>query len=192
MRDDAENDNALAVFLTAIAQMYEQVKSWADDDDDGNVGWSILLDLNRAPTEVLPWLGQFVGAIVDPRLSDAAQRAQIDNPVIWQRGSVAGILNAIQPLLTGTKTVLMKERDPVASPSQPAYGLTIFTYTSETPSSAAVLAAINAVKPAGIILNYQTISGWTYAALDVAYASYNAMDAGFKTYNGMDTNTPGT
>lgn len=192
LADDAANGNALTVFLTALAQMYEEVQTWADDDNAGNVGWSILLDLNRCPTYALPWLGQFVGAQVDTSLSDADQRTQISNVQAWKRGSVAAFVNAAQMYLTGTKTVLLKERDPVASAAQPAYGLTIYTYTSETPNSSKVLAALNAVKPAGIILNYQTITGWNYEAADVGYATYDAMDAAFATYNGLLTDAPGT
>jgi hypothetical protein len=190
--EDAANDNALATFLQAIGQMYEDVNNWADDDADGNVGWSILLDINRVPSVALPWLAQFVGATINPSFTDAQQRQQILNVQGWARGSVAALMNAALPYLTDTKTIIFRERDAAASPTLPAYGLTILTKTSETPNSAAVLAALLAVKPAGIILNYQTVTGWDYQGLFSSEATYTALFGAFLTYQGVLSDQPGT
>lgn len=189
---DAANGYALQNFLGAIGEMYEEVKVWADDDEDGNVGWSILLDLNRCPTDMLPWLGQFVGAQVDPTLSDANQRLQISQVQAWARGSLAAIKAAPVPYLTGTKAVIVIERDNAAAPGQAAYGLTVYTITSETTDTTKVRAALMAVKPAGIILNYATISGWSYAGVFTSDATENVVYTTYKTYNGVRTNTPGS
>ncbi len=189
---DPANGNALAHFLNAIGEMYEEVKVWADDDEDGNVGWSILLDLVRCPTDMLPWLGQFVGAKVDPTLSDANQRLQISQVQAWARGSLAAIKAAPVPYLTGTKAVIVIERDSAVVPANPAYGLTVYTIASETTDTAKVLAALLAVKPAGIKMNYATIAGWSYAGIFTTDATENVVYTTYRTYNGVRTNTPGS
>jgi hypothetical protein len=185
LADDSANGNALATFLTAIGLMYEDVKVWADDDDEGDVGWSILLDLSRCPATALPWLGQFVGARVNANLSDSDQRQQVSDVAAWKRGSVAAMIGAVKPYLTGTQSIIFSERDSGACPSEPAYGLTIFTLTDETPDSGAVLAALLLVKPAGIVLNYHTVSGATYEALFTTYATYEDLYGAYDTYRAI-------
>jgi hypothetical protein len=190
-RDDANNNYALLTFLGGLAQMYEPIRVLADDGDNGEVGWSVILDLLRCPTSGLPWLGQLVGAIVDPTLSDADQRAQIQHVSGWARGSLAAIKAAPAPYLTGTKTVIIRERDSGVAPTDPAYGLTILTYTAETPDPTAVLNAILAQKPAGIILNYSTIAGTTYETIYVGNAAYSDIYGTYTTYQGVMDDDPG-
>lgn len=179
---DGQNGSDLAAFLGAVALMYEQVREWADDDDDGNVGWSILLDITRAPSEALPWLGQFVGAEVDPNFSDPGQRDQIVNVQGWARGSVAALRQAALPFLTGNQTVMLSERDPGASPVYPEYGLIIYTRASETPDPDAVEAALFAIKPAGIVMLYKTVAGQIYQDIYLNYATYGDVYTAFGDY----------
>lgn len=89
------------------------------------------------------------------------------------------------------KHVTVVERDPVASPAWPAYGLSVYTRLGETPNSAAVLAALMAQKPAGIILNYQALPDVTYQDIFANYATYQVIYTTFSTYEGVFTRTPG-
>jgi hypothetical protein len=110
---------------------------------------------------------------------------------ILTAAQIQAIYNArnIPPTARGVTVV---ERDSNACAPWPPYGLSVFTRSSQTPSSANVLAALMAQKPAGIILNYQVLADATYADLYSTYSAYSGIYGAFHTYGGAYTNTPGT
>src|SRR6516162_5067495 len=124
--DEANQQYALANFLGAIGEMFQLLDDYGRDQMVGNLlapGWSQVMDINRAPAEVLPWLGQFVGVSVDDSLSEALQRQQIRSVAGWNRGTLNAMIAAAQLYLVGTKSLIVRERDASACPSQPAYGI---------------------------------------------------------------------
>lgn len=184
-------------YTGAIASMFDLIELFARDAPDGAPGYAILMNPDRIPDDqlptVLPWLGQFVGVDVDKSLSLADQRNEVKNSGGFKRGTVGSMIAAAQKTLTGTKTVFVKERDStVSSVAGGAYGLTMLTLTSETPSSSNTLAAIKSQKPGGIILAYNTVTGMTWQLVNTNYASWNAVKAAFATWNGVRNNAPGT
>ena len=183
--DDANQGWALLLFCGALAATLDTVDGYARDDGD-YPGWSELLDADRCPTEALPYLAQFAGVQLRAGLSEADQRTRIKSADGMKRGTITSMIAAAQAYLTGTKTVLYRERD------GGAYNLTILTYTAETPDSAKVLAALLEQKPAGILLTYSTVTGATYLLIRASYATYTAVRSAFLTYNGLRNNVPGT
>jgi hypothetical protein len=176
----------------SIASMFDQIEMYARDQEDGTPGWGILLDVDRCPIEALPWLAQFVGVILPAGLTEAQQRDRIRNTDGFKRGSLGAIIAAAQEGLTGDQTVIWRERDASVSPSfGGAYGLTILTYTAETPDGNLVRNKILSQKPGGIILNYATITGGSYLLLRTTYTDYTDVESGFATYNGVRTNQTG-
>lgn len=143
-------------------------------------GWSQILDIDRAPAEVLPWLGQFVGVAVTIGLTVQQQRDQIKNVNSWARGTRDAMIAAAQATLSGNKSVTFIERngDP--------YTLTVITKTSETPVPSVTLQALVDQKPAGVILNYQNITGQTYFDLFTTNAaSYSIAFGEYATYQDL-------
>jgi hypothetical protein len=194
-QDDADNGYALALYCAAIGQMFQEVEDYARDttvDDKDAPGWSGIVDINRAPSKGLAWLAQFVGVTLQVGLDDASQRTRILETDGWNRGTLGGISGAAHQYLTGAKNVIIRERDAVASPALPAYGLTVITYTSQTPDSSKVLAALLAQKPAGIILRYVVLTGQDYEALFTGHATYQNVFTTYATYQGIVTDQPGT
>lgn len=120
---DEANNWALLNFVGAIAEMFKLMDQLAHSDPP----WSRMIDPDLVPVEGLPWLGQLIGVTVNTQLSEADQRLQIKQKIGWTRGTVEAIKNAVKPYLTGTKTVMVRERD--TSP----YHFSIFTYSTETP-----------------------------------------------------------
>jgi hypothetical protein len=118
-------------------------------------------------------------------------RQQIASEAGWSRGTPASIAASAAATLTGLQNVIIIERDPTVSPTWPAYGLSVYTLTGQTPSPSKTLAAIMSVKPAGIILNYQTIADVTYSTIFSGYAQYQTIWNTFHTYEGLLENTPG-
>lgn len=176
---DKDDTRLLLKWLAGIGQMMNKLDSISRDsyDTEGNVApsWSTVLDIDRAPTYALPWLGQFVGARFPATLRDDQQRYIIMHSPGWSRGTPAAILAAAnQYLLTGFVATLV-ERD--TSPyhlaieipdagvegnatyeslflSYPTYAslITEFaTYGDLWGGTAAVLDAIAGALPAGLV-----------------------------------------
>jgi Phage tail protein (Tail_P2_I) len=184
----------LANYCAAIGTMFQTVEDYARDQMvNGQIapGWSQLLDPLRCPVEALPWLGMFVGVVVNQALSEDDQRAQIQAANGWARGTLGAMVAAAQAYLTGTQTVLVRERDPSACPSLPAYGITFITKDGETPDPMSVQNALLAAKPAGLILQYLIEPDVTYEDLYDDYATYELVYTTFHTYKGVLTNTSG-
>jgi len=148
------DDGSLTIYLGSMGDvLFQTVDDWASDTDDGKPGYSLLVDPTRCPVDAIPWLAQFVGATITTGLSEADQRTQLVGLGNWKRGTADSIKLALQPLLTGGQTVQIKERD--TSP----YHFQVLTLASETPNQTAVIATINATKPAGLQYTYVYFSG---------------------------------
>jgi hypothetical protein len=178
---DADMGYALAYYAGAVGVMYQAVEDLARDTPDGP-GWSVVMDADRAPTDWLPWLAQFVGVTVPTGLPDNQVRAYIAAHDNFNRGTPAAIRAATQQHLTGSKTVLLQERfggDP--------YALAVYTLAPETPSTAQTLADILTQKPAGIVLTYNAGAANTYNAVAAGYATYTAVRNAFVNYDALAT-----
>lgn len=173
----------LDVFVGALALPFEEVNGYVRDSDAGP-GWSMFLDVDRCPFKALPWLAQIVGVTLPSDVTDGQARALIRATGGFQRGTVAAIRGAAQPLLTGTQTVIVEER------TDSAYTLTVITYTSETPDPAAVEAAIRAQKPAGLVLTYLNVAGQTYRELLTNHPTYQDVLDTYSTYRDVRDDTP--
>lgn len=187
--DDANQGYALRAFCRALGGMLEAVDELTADTPAGP-GWSQAVDIDRSPPPALGWLAQFVGVTLDPSLGDAAQRDWIRAGSGMKRGTPAAIAAAARKHLTGTQTVVINERDPAACPSEPAYGLTVLTFTDETPDPAQTEADIRAAKPAGLVLQYITADGFNFELLKTDYATFDDVKSTFATFDALRTNTP--
>jgi hypothetical protein len=168
----------LATYAGAIGAMFAPVDDLVRDTDAGD-GWTALLDVDRAPADALAFLAQFVGVRLQADLTDAAQRARIVGTDGFKRGSAGAVRAAAQQYLTGARRVIFRERD------GGAYRLTVITYTADTPDPAAVLRALLAQKPAGIILTHLVENGQDYQQVRTIHATYAAVKAAYPTYGAM-------
>lgn len=177
----------LATYLTSFGNvLIQEVEDYASDDPDtGVIGWSLLVDITRAPDKALPWLAQFVGVKLDSGLSLANQRQQIIDAANWKRGTPQALKDAPKPFLTGTKTVIFRER--FGGPGK----LTVITYTSETADSAKVLAALLAVKPAGINMTYEVHGGQDFQSLITGHPTFANVFSAYATFFGILSDQPG-
>lgn len=124
---DVENGGILDAYLNGLVSSLQEVEDYAADSDAGP-GWSIVLDLDRAPDKFMTWLSQFVGVDATVPLGQTPDqlRAAISDRPNWKRGTPAAISAAVKPFLTGNKTVIIRERD--TSP----YHFSVITYDAET------------------------------------------------------------
>jgi hypothetical protein len=181
----------LTTYITGISDPFELIQDWASNTDAGEVGWSLLVDVMRCPDEALPWLAQLVGVRLTPGISSMDQRLQIEGLANWKRGTPAAMAAAPGPYLTGTKTVIFRERYDGTANDAPYY-LEVATLDTETASPATVEAAIRAQKPAGIILDYEVITGQDFQAIKDNYAAFQDVKNAYLTFQGIRTNLVGT
>lgn len=173
---DADNGLAMRWFVSALCKMFEDVDELVRDSLLGEQGWSEMFDPTRVPPEGMAWLGQLLGVRIPPSADEAIARAMLVTPAGIHRGTRPAMEGAIAPLLIGNKTVYFFERD------TSAYHIAIRTRTTETPDPAAVLAALIANKPAGLVLDYATFAGVLYLETSGAFATYAATSAAKATY----------
>lgn len=185
---EADTGDALTTFLGALGLPFELVETWASDTDT-DIGWSLLVDVDRAPVEALPWLAQIVGLQLPQGLTEAAQRQLIRDTPNWKRGTVGAMAGAPAPYLTGNKTVILRERYDGSSNDAPYY-MQIITYASETPDPVASEAAIRAQKPAGIILTYTVAAGQDLQQLKNNYATLQLVKDHYATLAGIKADQP--
>lgn len=147
---DQENEWQLLRFCEAIGGMFDEVNDLVSDTEEG-IGWSKVVDVERAPEKWLGWLAQFVGVTLIAGLADAAQRQRITETDGFKRGKPSAIQGAARSALIGTQTVYLVERH--GSPAR----TTVATLPAETPNPALVLARILEQKPAGDIFAHALV-----------------------------------
>jgi hypothetical protein len=181
----------------------------AIDPDTSVTGTCEIVNPDAAPRSFLPWLGWLVG-IDTTALADADVRGVLRDAVTSQRrGSVLAMAAAVRRTLTGSQDVTILTKPP--DPDYPAWdynqasedynadvrrfdgGITdpwliiVVTKTAQTPDSTATLLAAEGEKPAGVLLELQTLAGMTYTELAAAYATYDVMRATNRTYGNLAT-----
>lgn len=182
-RQDDLNEWSLLILCNAIGTMFQLLDDLVRDSPDGP-GWSILMDADRCPDVALPWLAQFVGVRVLPDSTADEQRARLKATDGFHRGTPAAIRAAVAATLTGTQTVVLRERD------GSAYRLSLSTLDTETPDKAKTQAAFYAQKPAGLVPTFSGgAASQTYAQLNAGKASYAAVKTSYPTYNGVLLNS---
>ena len=188
--DDVNQNWALAYYMGSLGAMFQVIQGYARDQN-GAVGWSQMVDVERCPDEALPWLGQFVGVVAPPQGANETNEAYAErlrvivrNQEAQARGSVGAMKSAIAAVLTGNKFVDFTERD--TSP----YHFHVNTLTYETPDAAALTAAINAAKPAGLQYTYTGITGQTFNIVKGKHATFDAVKAAYANFDAMKNAAP--
>ena len=137
-------------------------------EEDQEYGWSIVLDPDLCPAEALPWLAQFEGVELTEDMNEAQRRAAIRSRDGSGRGRPATIIGRIERTLTISRRVIVSEQH-----EGDAYILWIRTLASETPDENLTRAAAVSQKPAGIVLDYDTIVDGSYDELALEYSTYD-------------------
>lgn len=180
---DAQLGDPLWKYCCAICGMLQDVDDLARDDGTWP-GWAKLVDLNETPDEALDWLAQFVGVRPLQGISTAQKRARITSKEGFRRGSPQAMVSAAQNYLTGTKSVILLERD------TSAYHLTVHTYTSETADSNAVELALISQKPAGLVMDYSTVPGQTWAQMLAGHATWTLVNSFYSNWGEVRDDLP--
>lgn len=152
-------------------------------DRGGQPGWAAAMDPDQATTSGLAWLGQFAG--VRLRSEDDTQAkdvAWVKATAGFSRGSPAAMIAAIQPLLTGTKHVVLNERL-----GGNAYALEVQLILAEIPAGqkTKVAAAALGQKPAGIIMTFNPTLTQTWLQMRTANATWTIARSTYANFDLM-------
>lgn len=171
----------LLLFLDdVIAESLGAVDDIVRDSDEGP-GWSGVLDPDRVDADHIWWLGQLVGAR-EPRgaaLTLEQAQARLTDAEGWKRGTLAALKAGAATHLTGSKKVIVNERD------GSAYQLTVQTYAVQTPDETLTEADIRKQKPAGIVLTYEVLVGEDWQAVKDNFATWQDVKDNFATWNDL-------
>lgn len=170
-------------YLRTIGEMFAEVELYSDDTDEFE-GWTILLDVDRAPAAALPYLAQYVGERIPVGITEEAARQWIRDAPNQRRGTLQSIVDASQRYLTGGKNVTVIQRD--GGPDK----LTVVSYTPETPDSARVLAELMTVVPADISLTYVVSAGQIWSQVIAVNPDWNDVMADYDTWADVMAGTP--
>lgn len=203
------DDGTLATFLgKATASAMAPGLRMADLADPATSvsGTAELANADAIPRPWLPWLGWLVGIDVASLPAAVARDVVRDAAAFQRRGSVAAIAEAVRRTLTGSRDVIVITKPPDGDFTSwdfdeagqdydsvrrydgnltDPYLLIVVTKTPQTPNSIATLEAAVGEKPAGVVLELQTLSGSTYAQLATAYPTYSAMRSTNRTYGDL-------
>ncbi len=171
--DDPATGYQLREAIKALCAPYEPVYSLVRERDDQPAPFALALDPDEVPAQWLPYLAQWVGAIPTPDMDEAHLRAEIKQPTGWRRGELASIKLAAQKTLTGTKRVIVRSRTPEVGHHY------IRTLASETPEPSRTEAVLRANVPAWEALDYEAISGVSWADIAVSFKDWSAVKAAF-------------
>lgn len=167
----------LADWMAAAGADLDLINLIVGEGENDEPTWTAAFDLDRAPTSVLAWLAQFVGAQITPAMTDEDARQAISAPDGFAVGKVTSIRSAAERTLTGTKRVVIRERTP-------DYGtLYVRTIASETPDPDLTEAAIRSQKPWHLVLDYEAATGISYIDLAEAFETYDDLAAADLTYD---------
>lgn len=182
--------NHLWVYLHALGAMLQPIDDMVKDGPEGEPGWSQMLDLRRAKTEWLPWIGQWVGYTVPDQGKqplaeyDPIQRDQIVCMAAHRRGSIDALYDAIEYHLNEPKTIIIHERTP-----DPDH-LDLFVLQSEIKTSLALVQqAALAAKAAGLLFTFQSVAGGTYLEFKARNTIYSTLPPKFSSYTDLKNNS---
>jgi len=173
----------LQTYLMAIGSMFWEVELYSEDTEEFE-GWTILLDVDRAPEEALPYLAQYVGERIPDNISEAAKREWIEDAPNQQRGTLGSIVAAARRYLIGERLVTVIERDGGVDK------LSVVTYTEQTPDSGLVAAELETVVPADITLTYTVTPGQTWTQLDSIKVDWAEVIADYGSWADVTADTP--
>lgn len=182
--EDESNGWALRHFINAWTESMVLIDSYVRDTDAGP-GYSSVMEPETAPALFLDWLAQFVGKSFDGPVEDTVKRLQIRSMAGLRRGSIPAMVAAIRATLTDpvNGAVYLFERV-----GGDAYALSIATNTAQTPDPVATRAAAISQKPAGLVLNYSTVSGGDFNTLFATHSSFDDVYNTFVDFNEVMTN----
>lgn len=180
---DVESDELLAALVSAFMAPLVRASLVALGDETLRP-WQAITDPAAAPLWAMPHAAQYTGGLMPERLegeSDTDYLARARHEVVFprgmRRGGWAAALAAARRHLTGTRTVLFRERF-----GGDEWALGVVTRVAETPDPDAVEAAVLEVLPAGVELHYTVRDTKDWEHVRTTYFAWAIVDSDNATW----------
>jgi hypothetical protein len=186
VEDDEDQDFALRKFCEALCTPMQPAYDLVRERED-SVGWGIVFDADNCPAYALPYLAQYVGVQITPEMSEEQIRNEIREPTGWKRGQPESLRVATRRTLEGENPLV------IIHTRTPSVGTTyIRTLLSQTPDPVRTEAVIRAVLPAWEWLDYEAITGPTFAdaAASTDWSNFTGLKEAFATFRALTEITP--
>lgn len=177
----------LGRFVDAVGQMFEAVLELTEEE--GMIGkpgwvpsWGKLFNPELCPAPYLGYLAQYVGVELPKEATEAEKRALIKAESGLARGTRSSIESAIGRVLGTGVPFQVLERTNLAGEPQ-AYNFVVIVPLGA--NSAALRAAIEQVKPGGVLFNIlEVTNAWLEAS-----RKWSTVAAGVKWTEATEANT---
>lgn len=151
---------------------------------DNQQGWAVLFDPDNCPERWLAFLSQLDGVRLTAEMTVEQQRGEIKAPTGWRRGQPETIRTATRRTLVPTNPeelarVIIRPRTPEPGMHQ------VRTWLSQTPDPTRTEQVIRENLAAWEMLEYQAVTGMTYADVKAEEETYAAVKADFATYKDL-------
>lgn len=169
--------------MAPLQRVYDLVR-----EREGVAAGGTMLDPDNVPAEGLLYLSQYVGAKLQPIMSEQQERDEIKRPTTWRRGETETIELVVKRELTGTQWITVRPRTPEVG------RIYIRTLLSETPNPERLKATLlSDAIPAFQVMDYEAITGLGYADLEASkYKTYEELEASpLHSYEELEKAIPG-
>lgn len=168
--DDANQGYAL-LYLAAALMSPREILEVVRADEYHAIPWGRVLDPDACPSELLDWLAVFAGVTLPPSaLTSSEKRYRILQAAGRYRGTPRAVIEELQLVLTGTKTVYLGYHTP------DEWHYSVATVAAETPDADAVERAVLAQKPVGMLVDIFTTDEWSSFVLAPTLIGYRDGD----------------
>lgn len=151
-----------------------------------------FFDVDTVPAKWLPRLAERNGARLTGGMTEAQQRAEVNNPTGWRRTLPASILeSALQylpdGLVSGVDFLFRERTDPDTPGDQPAHvSLTLHEDDiADADEAAAILAAFEATIPIGMFGHLILTDQWWTEEAEAGHASWTAAAVAHPTWTDL-------
>jgi hypothetical protein len=192
---DRENAWAWATLMYALSELLDVVAEMVRDDAAGNPGWTALASPARCPEPWLRVLAQWAGIRRWDAMSAADLRELIGPraPGLW-RGTRAAMIAAARRFLPpgmADHYLYFEERARITGDEAvDAYHLRVFTYSFIDHDPEQVRAALDAAKPAGLILTYEVRRGQSWAMLRQRGQTWAEVNESYASWHDVHLDEP--
>jgi hypothetical protein len=188
---DETTDYAALRFVGGLAVTLESASDLLTMSDPATslTGTNELVNAQAIPRAWLPWLGWLVGIDVTSLPVEDARDIVAGAGESQRRGSRNAIKAAVARTLSSQSPpprvwANLSGTDP--------YLISVVTNTAQTPDEAATLLAAEGEKPAGMVIELQTVAGAVVLELEAAFTTIPGLEAEFATVADLDAWIPTT
>jgi len=177
LEDDPATGYQLRKLCEAELGPYQDIYDLVRERDDMPAPMALFLDPDKCPAKWLPYLAQYVGARLEPQMTEPQRRAEIKQPSSWRRGQPVAIELMAKRGLSGEGWVRIRPRTPVPGHTY----IRVLKAECTEPERLRQLLRSEAV-PAWELMDFAAIDGVAYTDVAAGWKSYEELRGAFPTY----------